>query len=75
LEGTIVFSSANENVVLIDTGIFRSGKGGSFIKVNGELHKNDVSKDLLHSLKKKGRKMPVYVKEVFKNSGLNFHFN
>eukprot|EP01041_Mallomonas_annulata_P007472 gene7472-15292_t len=78
-----IIASTAPYAAFIDANIFRSGKGGTFIRVNGLLHGDDVSKKY-GIVGGKGGKLPngdsrlpldvgtpvkVFVKEVWKNSG------
>ena len=96
LEGEI--ASCTQYAAFVDAGVVRAGKGGTFVRVNGMLHQNDMPSDYMiqrsnnrrskrdrdedsgveemASVITKGKKMTVYVKEVYKNSGrISFSLN
>lgn len=50
-----VVASTTAYAAFIDSKIFRAGKGGSFTEVNGMLHKNDISPEILSAHKKRSQ--------------------
>ncbi len=78
LRGSVVNSTPYAS--FIGANVYRPGRGGVFVEVNGMLHKSDVADFVLKNYGKldkpfnapfldKGTSIPVYVKEVFKNCG------
>lgn len=83
LEGVV--ASCTPYAAFMNVGVVRSSRGGRYIEVNGMLHRDDMHSDvqIMSNNRKrlssseledkgmvgKGRKMTVYVKEVYKNSG------
>lgn len=72
IDGTVINSTPY--AVFIAASIYRPGKGGRYVEVNGMLHRNDMSKELRSknksgSMMANGTPVTAYVKEIFKNSG------
>ena len=80
-----IASTIEPYAAFINTNVYRPGKGGTYLPVNGLLHSNDISETHMLPKNKKdlndkkdnskrigieqGLPLTVYVKEVWKNSG------
>jgi hypothetical protein len=80
-----IASTIEPYAAFINTNVYRPGKGGTYLPVNGLLHSNDISETYMLPKNKKdmndkkdnskrlvieqGLPLTVYVKEVWKNSG------
>lgn len=60
LKGVVV--SCTPYAAFVSTKVFRASKGGTYTEVNGMLHKNDISQDILDAQKRKSASMGSKVK-------------
>ena len=66
MEGVVV--ATTNYAAFVNVKAYRASKGGSYMEVNGMLHRSDMPSKVFASLDK-GYPITVYAKEVYKNSG------